>query len=181
MNLGLYIRIKEKRMQNRILPVVCIVLAAAFMRLIPHVPNFTPLAAMALFAGSRISQKWLSYALPFAALLISDAILEFYGSGMISVYASFGAIVFLGSFMKNSTLKNTLGFSIIGSFVFYLISNFVFINSHLLYPHTMDGMINSYIAAIPFFGNAIMGDLFYNVLFWSIAYAVEKQMQKQAA
>src|SRR5512134_3643788 len=55
---------------------VLIVLAAA-SRLLPHPPNFAPVAAIGLFAGAMIGRRagWL---VPFVALLASDLVLGFY-------------------------------------------------------------------------------------------------------
>jgi hypothetical protein len=47
------------------------ILLAAFSRLLPHLPNFTPLTAIAHFADRRPS-----FFVPFAALPVSDRILR---------------------------------------------------------------------------------------------------------
>jgi hypothetical protein len=57
----------------------------------------------------------------------------------------------------------TLGASVL----FYLITNFgVWIDPVSAYPKNFDGLVQSYIAAIPFFRNTLTGDLVYTgVLF----------------
>ena len=45
------------------------------MRLLPHVSNFSPVAATALFAGMTLSRRWLAIAVPLAAMLLSDVFL----------------------------------------------------------------------------------------------------------
>src|SRR5437870_8111455 len=55
---------------------VLIVLAAA-SRLLPHPPNFAPVAAIGLFAGAYCGRR-VGWLVPFGALLASDLVLGFY-------------------------------------------------------------------------------------------------------
>jgi len=48
--------------------ITLMVFAAAFVRLIPHPPNFAPIAAMALFGGAYFSKKWAAFLVPIAAM-----------------------------------------------------------------------------------------------------------------
>src|SRR5262249_61548785 len=44
-------------------------------RLLPHAPNFTPIAASAVFAGTILRSRALALAVPPAAMLVSDCVL----------------------------------------------------------------------------------------------------------
>ena len=63
-------------MRNRTLVLVLtwIGLAAA-ARLLPHPPNVTPVAAMALFAGCYLPDRRWAYAAPLLAMLLTDLVL----------------------------------------------------------------------------------------------------------
>ncbi len=74
-----------KAITPKVLVVTLIIVFAAGMRLIPHYPNFTPIAAIALFGGAHLGKRWLAFAVPLAALLISDIFLGFHNM-MIPVY-----------------------------------------------------------------------------------------------
>ena len=50
-------------------------MAAALARLVPHPPNVTPIAAMALFGGACFANRKMAYLLPLAAMLLSDLVL----------------------------------------------------------------------------------------------------------
>ncbi len=63
---------------SRLLALLSAIVVAAALRLAPHPPNFTPIGAMALFSGAYLGRKWLAFAAPLAALLLSDAVLGFY-------------------------------------------------------------------------------------------------------
>src|SRR4051794_25983076 len=53
-----------------------LVLLAAASRLVPHPPNVTPMAAVALFGGATIERRRLAFLVPLAALLLSDLLLQ---------------------------------------------------------------------------------------------------------
>ena len=62
----------------RLITLLSAIAAAAALRLVPHPPNFSPIDAMALFSGAYLGRRWLAFAAPLAALLLSDAVLGFY-------------------------------------------------------------------------------------------------------
>ncbi len=148
---------------------------AAASRLIPHPPNFTPLAAMALFGGAYISDKRLAFVLPLAALLLSDAVLGFYHD-MIWVYGSFALIVCLGlQLQSRRRLLPIAGAALASSVLFFALTNFGVWASGGLYPHTLAGLGTCYVAAVPFFQNTIAGDLVYTALLFGGFAMVEKK------
>ena len=55
--------------------VLTLIFLAAASRLVPHPPNVTPLAAVALFGGATIERRWVTFLVPLAALLAEDAAL----------------------------------------------------------------------------------------------------------
>ncbi len=153
--------------------VLTMIFAGAVMRLIPHWPNFTPIAAIALFGGTFLKRKDLAFLIPVVAMLLSDLIIGFH-STMFAVYASFIAIVSLGMFLQSRlTVVNTISASLASSILFYLITNFASWTSGIMpYPMNVAGLMQSYIAGLPFFFNGILGDLFYNSVLFGALYMV---------
>jgi hypothetical protein len=148
---------------------------AAASRLIPHPPNFTPLAAMALFGGAYISNKRMAFGLPLAALLLSDAVLGFYHD-MIWVYGSFALIVCLGlQLQSRRRLRPIAGAALASSVLFFALTNFGVWASAGMYPRTLGGLGACYVAAIPFFQNTIAGDLVYTALLFGGFALLEKK------
>lgn len=161
-------------MNKRISIIIAIVFLAALTRLLPHAPNFTPLAAMALFGGAYIGNKYLAILVPLLAMLVSDALMGFNGwaftEQVIAVYGSFALIAWLGQSMQNNkgALK-VAGTTISASVLFFVITNFAVwlggaFHAPALYPMNMAGIIECYVSAIPFFTNSIAGDLFYSTV-----------------
>lgn len=141
--------------------VTLMVFAAAFVRLLPHPPNFAPIAAMALFGGAYFNKKSLAFVIPLVAMFLTDAIIGFYSYAWM-VYISFALIVLVGMVMlRKINVKNILIASLTASVSFFAITNFGVWALGTLYPKTPAGLMESYIAAIPFFQNALIGDLFF--------------------
>ncbi len=164
-------------MNKRIITVIAIVFAAALTRLLPHAPNFTPIAAIALFGGAYITNRYLAIFIPLLAMLLSDALMGFNGWAFTEqVIAVYGSLVLI-SLMGASTLKGDkkalkiAGATVSSSVVFFIITNLAvwiggFAHTPALYPLNGAGLLECYVAAIPFFQNSLMGDLFYSgVLF----------------
>ena len=139
-----------------------LILFGVILRFLPHPANFAPIAAIGLFSGCHLKKKY-AFLLPLAAMLISDYFIGFYSwKIMISVYLSFALIGLIGVQIGNhKTVYTVLGGSLLGSVLFYLITNFAVWVFGSLYPHTWAGLLWCYTAAIPFFRNTVLGDLFY--------------------
>jgi hypothetical protein len=141
--------------------VTLMVFIAAFVRLLPHPPNFAPIAAMALFGGAYFSKKTFAFIIPLAAMFLTDMIIGIYSYAWI-VYLSFAIIVVLGIVMlKKVSVKKLIFASVTASVSFFAITNFGVWALGTLYPKTPAGLMASYTAAIPFFQNSLIGDLFF--------------------
>jgi hypothetical protein len=153
-------------------------LLVSLSRLIPHIPNFTPIGAIALFAGTYISNKKNSFLLPLGILLFSDLLLELVnGNGfyrdMGFVYGSFAVVVTIGHLLRGREQRQTIMVaSLVSSMLFFFTTNFGTWLMYDLYPKTGAGLVSCYIAGIPFFKGTVMGDLFYSlILFGSFSLA----------
>lgn len=165
--------------------VVVLVLLAVASRLLPHPPNFAPIAAIGLFAGAAFDRRaaWL---VPFAALLLSDAVIGFYHpTSMFWNYAGFASCLLLGSALLGArrTFPRFAGATLASSLAFFTLSNFGMWASGY-YPRTAAGLAACYTAALPFFRNTLVSDVFYStVLFggWALLRAAFKRPAAETA
>ncbi len=133
---------------------------AVVSRLIPHPMNFAPIAALALFGGAYFDRRF-AFALPFAVLIVSDAFLGFY-EGIEWVYGSFFLISLIGwSLRGRKSVAAIAGATLLGSVLFFVVTNFGVWLGGGLYTPDLAGLLNCYVAAIPFFRNSLAGDAFY--------------------
>ena len=143
---------------------IVIVSLGVFSRLIPHAPNIAAIGALMLFGGVYLPKKifWL----PILALLISDYFIGFYGTDMFYVYGSYLLVGLIGLWLRvHKKPLIVLGSAIFSSVLFFAVTNFgVWAPPNKWYPHTLDGLIQSYTMALPFFRNSLVGDLSYTIL-----------------
>lgn len=153
--------------------VLGLIAAAALARLIPHPWNFTPVGAMALFAGAQVRDWRLALALPLAAMALSDAFLGPDGLLVTSlVYGCFAATVGMGMLIRRRvSVLSVAAFSTLSAVLFYVVTNFgAWVAYEAFYPKTLVGLGTCYVAGIPFFGGTLAGNLFYSlVLFGGFA------------
>lgn len=151
------------------------VLTATIARLIPHPPNFTPIAAIALFGGASFASKRAAFLVPLAALFLSDLILGFYATTPV-VYASFALITCLGLWLRRSqNLQRLTVAAIAGAVLFFVLTNLGVWLFDTLYPKTLAGLAECYVTGIPFFWNTLLSDLLYSaLLFGSLAFAEKR-------
>jgi hypothetical protein len=168
-------------MNKRLIVLVGITLAAALARLLPHEPNVTPIAAMALFGGACFRNRKLAYLLPLAAMLLSDLVLGLTRYDLLRllaiqpvVYACFLVTTAFGRLVTDRrSVLQVGGAMLAGSILFYVVTNFaVWAGGEMsnLYPLTPSGLATCYVAAIPYFRNSLAGDFGYTlILFGGLA------------
>jgi hypothetical protein len=136
----------------------------AASRLIPHPPNFSPIATLALFGGAKFADKRLAFFVPLAAMFLSDLVLGLHSLIPI-VYGSFALIVCLGFWLRRRQSVWAIGgAAIVGALLFFVLTNFGVWAMGQMYPKTPAGLVDCYVAAIPFFQNTLLSDLFYAAL-----------------
>lgn len=174
---------KLKFITPRFLFVTSAIVVAAVSRLFPHIPNFTPIAAMALFGGVYFSDKRLAFVIPLLAMCLSDGAMELInGQGfhntMIYVYAGFILTSIIGLKIRNNvTLLSVATGSIISSILFFIITNFG-VWAETGFQMGAAGLSTTYVLGIPFFGPTLAGDLFFNGILFGAFYFAEIKLPK---
>lgn len=159
---------------------IALILGAAFSRLLPHPMNFAPITAIALFGGMYFDKRFAPI-LPLSALIISDYFLGFY-TGIVWVYSAFLLVTLIGMLAsKYKSFGTIAGSTLAGSLLFFVVTNYGVWQSGILYPLTPNGLLTCYAAAIPFFRNAIAGDLFYVAVLFGVYELVIKYLPRMSA
>jgi hypothetical protein len=147
--------------QNRQLAIAALIMAATLARLVPHPWNFTPIGAIALFGGARFAHKPAAFLVPIAALFLGDLWMGLHPL-MPYVYGSFALTVCLGFWVHVQPRLNRIVIaSLIGSGLFFLVTNFGVWICLETYPKTSAGLLECYVAGLPLLRNGVLGDLFY--------------------
>ena len=133
-------------------------------RLVAHTPNFTPVLSMAFLGGMYLKGRQAVF-VPLALMVISDFIIGFYDS-MFFTWGSIMLISVLGLWLKDKkSFVTILGGSIASAVLFFMVTNFGAWLS--LYPHTMGGLRQCYILAIPFFRSTFVSTVAYSLVFYT--------------
>ncbi|MFZ5443307.1 MAG: DUF6580 family putative transport protein [Myxococcota bacterium] len=148
-------------------------LLCVVLRLVPHPPNFAPVGATAVFAG-RTMKPWRAFALVTTAMFAGDVVLaRLHGYPIGSwvtpfVYGGFFVQAGLGRLLRSKKGGATAA-AVGGSVVFFVLSNFGVWVAGGMYPNTFAGLGACYVAALPFFGGTLLGDVVWTMAL-SLAY-----------
>ena len=151
--------------------IILFIAVAAIIRLMPHLPNVTPITAMALFSGVYFTQNKYAFIIPLLAMFLSDLILGF---SLISifVYLAFILVSYIGISSKKMNIRTIL----LSSISFFIITNFgVWL---IGYPNTLNGLIECYTLALPFFRNSLIGDfVFSGIMYYGFEFVYNKYIR----
>jgi len=151
--------------------------------------GFSPVIAIALFAGFIIKQKDISFVLPLLALFISDAAIQLLYEANLFPYAGFYSgqwknyLILMSATLIGWTLKGRTNTSLIAGAIaaptfFFLISNLsVWMSStEAVYAKTFSGLLTCYTAGLPFYKNALIATfVFLPIILFSYNYMTREK------
>ena len=136
---------------------VLIVLSAS--RFIPHPPNFTGLVALSFYVPALFGLRYIPVIV--LTFLITDLFIGFHST----VLFTWGSVILIGltsKFLKN-TLFSRISGSLFGAVIFFVVTNFGVWTSGF-YGHNLEGFIQCYILAIPFFTHTVVSTLIFSAV-----------------
>ncbi len=165
------------------------------VRLVPHPPHISSVAALALFAGCYLS-VWQGAVLTFGAMAISDTIgqlLELPSMGfydrltMLAVYFSMVLVAVIGRALRGRvSWLSVPAASVVGTALFFLVTNFVcWLDPLMGYSQTVAGLGACYAAGLAFLGdtnpalNLLLGNLFFSATFFGLYQAALASVQRR--
>lgn len=174
-----------KNNHTNILIAAALILMATTARIINaelHLYNFVPVAALGLFAGAVVKDRKYAFALAIFSQLCADAYFEmftstqgFYGRSQIFVYLGLVAATSLGFLIKRVKFMNVLAGTLAASVAFFLLSNLGYY-AEGWNGYAFGGLTKTYIDAIPFFKNSLIGDLAGSTLLFGGYYLLQQAL-----
>lgn len=170
---------------------LALIFSAALSRLIPHLPNFTAVSAVALYGAATLSDKKQAIWIPLAAMLVSDLVIEIFFRaglsatqgihlGMLYVYPAFMLVSAIGFWMRrNFSIAKLAAGTLAASVVFFAVTNFGVWLAWDFYPKSAEGLAACFIAAVPFFQNQVLGDLLFTGLLFGIDALIKSRSAKR--
>lgn len=144
--------------------------------------NYVPVAALGLFSGAVVKNKRYAFLLPILGQLCADVYFQlftdtpgFYGVSQIFTYAALIAVTALGIGMKQPKALKVFGFTLAASVIFFLISNLGYF-AQGWNGYSAGALVKTYVDAIPFFKNSVVGDMAGSVLLFGAYYLLQQAL-----
>ena len=136
---------------------IFVVLAAS--RFVPHPPNFTSLIALSFYVPALLGLRFLP------AVVLSFVLTDFFIGYHNMLFFTWGSVIIVGLTSKYfvSSLLKRLGGALSGACLFFLITNFGVWTTGS-YGYNLEGLLTSYVLALPFFGYTLISTLIFSVL-----------------
>jgi uncharacterized protein DUF6580 len=169
-------------MNRRLALATLLVVLSTVMRIVPHPWNLTPVGAVALFSGACFDRKRWSFIVPFAAMFVSDLATHSFHVLTPVIYATFALNVVIGMLLRRyrqSPVAVGAG-AFASATVFYMVTNFAMWTISVIYPKTLAGLVACYVAAIPYYGTMLAGDLGYSALLFGTFVWAERFVPAEA-
>jgi hypothetical protein len=149
-------------------------------RLLPHLPNFNPVVAAALFAGATLNRRLLALAVPLLGMAVSDLFIarDFLGVTVV-VYAALLLPALIGICARRFRTSRMFVPAVLGStLTFFAASNLAVWAFSGMYSLDTAGLIACFVAALPFLQYSIAGDLAWSAVLFGGAYLVLRLTQR---
>lgn len=172
MNIDTHSLGKAKRWLSAQQALLFLIAVAVLGRILPHPDNFTPLAAIGIFAGAYLDKRIFLF-VPVIAAFISDMTGPGFYSLMIMTFVYLGLM--LSSLSGRLVLHKIQGKSkfprlpiavLASALGFYLISNIG--PWWVYYEHSWSGLLSCYVNGLPYLARTVAGDAFYSVIFFGL-------------
>jgi hypothetical protein len=144
-------------------------------RLVPHAPGVWPVAASALFAGRMLRIPALALIVPLLATALSNVALanDDWRVALV-VYAAICVPALAGMLVRRwSGAVPVAAAMVLSSLIFFAATNFAVWAFNGMYPMNFDGLVQCYVAALPFLDKTVFGDLFWTAVLFGGAWLVQ--------
>ena len=143
-------------------------------RFLPHVPNFSPVIAIALFGGVYLRRSQALW-LPLVLMMVTDLVLGLHATVPFTWACVFAAGVIGLWARKNPSVSRVVGGAVASAVLFFVVTNF---GSWLaFYPLTREGFLSCYTLAIPFFRMTLLSTLVYAMALFGVQELVSRRVR----
>jgi hypothetical protein len=157
---------------------LALIVLGVLSRLIPHPPNMTAVVGVTLLGAYAIRNPWLAAVIPPAVMALADVILGWHSSALFTYTGMLVGTLIGRWLLPRLSVIRLGGVAFLASLAFFLISNFgVYLGGY--YGYGFDGLIACYLAAIPFWGNSLIGDLGSTVILFALFVLARRHVATQ--
>lgn len=151
-----------------------------------HLPEFTPVFGALLFCGARLRRRdaiWFPVVvLAIASWILTTQVFQMEVKwGHAITLVAFAAMAWIGGLLRNRlTVSRFIGSAVGGSTAYFVISNLGVWLAWGIYPHTREGLLACYVAALPYYRTSTLSTVVAGaVLFWGYEWMLRRHHDKQ--
>jgi len=155
-------------------------------RLIPHLPNMTPLISLSIIANIKLN-RWYAMAAMVIILLVSDSLLSLLFKYPVLhhwsyfTYSGFLINTWLFSDQSRARFQGLFFSALAGTLLFWIWTNFGVWLTTALYTKTFHGFLLCYFAALPFLRNALIGSMIWITVYYFTLNPFSKKSSREFA
>ena len=169
------------------MPAYLLLIAALLSRAVPHAGwyGFTAVGGSLLYFGAK--RSWKEMLLPVAAMAALDYYLtthvyayDFLWQDYLITWAWYAAVIVLGALLlrQRTTVARVAAGTLLCSTSFFMVTDYaVWAAQPGMYPHTFAGLMNCYVAALPFYRN----DLVSTAIVAGLAFGIPQLIKQHEA
>ena len=156
-----------------------LIVVGVLSRLIPHPPNVTAVVGVSLLGAYAIRSPWLAALIPVAIMALADIVLGWHSSALFTYVGMLAGVLIGRGLLRQLSVLRLGGAAFLASLAFFLISNFgVYLGGY--YGFGLDGLIACYVAAIPFWGLSLIGDLGSTAILFALFVLARRYTERDA-
>ncbi len=154
-----------------------LIIFGILLRFVPHAPNFTPVAAIALFGGAYLSRR-NALIVPLILMIASDAVIGMHNV-VIFTWGGFLLVTLLGlGLQKKTSPRKIISLSLASSLVFFIVSNFG-VWAMGWYPLTFSGLVRCFVMALPFLRDLTVSTVIYSAIFFGAYEIIARSIKNE--
>jgi hypothetical protein len=156
---------------------VIAIVACAVLRFVPHPADFSPVFGAMVFNGVAF-RRWRGLLLPMSVLVLTDIFLTplvyhvhiNWNQGI--VWIAFAVVAFTGRLLQGHlTVPRGILVCWLAPTLFWITANLGVWLGGALYPHNLAGLIQCYVAAIPYYKHAVASTVLVGTVIFGL-YAI---------
>lgn len=158
------------RMPIKLFIILWFIMLGVIGRLVPHVPNMTPLLSLTIIAAMFYSKRQALF-ITLLTLIISDVLLSYFfqvpafGVWTAFTYSATLCIMLVSSLLQpGSRWVSVLVMAVCACLFFWLWTNFGVWLTGNYYSHTWSGLQTCYVMALPFLHNQMIATVVWLVI-----------------
>lgn len=159
---------------------LALIVLGVLSRLVPHPPNMTAVVGVTLLGAYVIRSLPVAALVPLAAMAIGDLLLGWHASALFTYVGMLLGTLIGHVLLTEANVIRIGAAAFLTSLGFFVVSNLgVWLEG--FYGYTLEGLVACFVAAIPFWGNSLVGDLGSTAILFGVFFLARRHVSRTAS